>query len=1719
MKPGYEEVHVPAIRSVPGADEAYVKVTGLPKFCQPAFTGMEKLNRLQSKMCDVALKNSENLLLCAPTGAGKTNVAMLTMMQVVSQYLNPDNTVDTKAFKIVYVAPMKALVQEVVKNFGRRLKPFGMTVRELSGDSNLTRQQIMDTSVIVTTPEKWDIITRKSDDRTYTQLVRLVIIDEIHLLHDDRGPVLESLVSRTIRQVEQTLEPVRIVGLSATLPNYRDVATFLRVNPATGLFFFDNSFRPVPLQQQYIGITEKKALKRLQVMNEITYEKCLLQQKSKNQVLIFVTSRAETAKTAKALRDQAVANDEMSYFMRDDSASREIVTEELENVKSADLKETLPYGFAIHHAGLTRSDRELVEDLFADKHIQVLVCTATLAWGVNLPAHSVIIKGTQMYNPEKGRWVELSPLDIMQMLGRAGRPQFDSEGEGIIITNHSELQYYLSLMNLQLPVESQLIKCLPNHLNAEIVLGSITSIDQAVEWLSYSYLFVRMLKSPTLYGVPEGQLETDPSLREHRYNLVHSAASLLEKSQLVRYDRRSGALQSTPLGKTSSHYYISHESMATYNKHLKPTMSDIELLRLFAMSGEFKQIHVRDDEKLELTKLSQKVPIPVKEAVDEPSAKVNILLQAYISHLSLDGFALLADMSHVQQSASRIMRCLFEISLKRGWAELSCLTLNYCKMIAHRTWRSQSPLRQFKNVPDIVTRKLERKDIPFERYIDLKPIDLGELVGAPKMGRTLHKLVSQFPRLELAASVQPITRSMLRVELTITPDFEWDIKVHDYAQLFHVFVEDVDQQRVLHQEQFMLKSDTAAQQHFVTFSVPVLDPLPPNYFVRVVSDTWLHAESCIPISFKNLILPGKLPPPTQLLDLQPLPITTLPSKQIQSLYRALNISHFNPIQSQTFHELYEKDSNALVCAPTGSGKTICAEFAILRSLSVDSSNKTVYIHPKKEGVDIMAANWTERFGKIGVSVGVLTGDAPTDTKIFAASAIVLSTTKNFDSYSRRWKQRKAVQNASLVIFDELHLLGGTDGPTLEVCISRMRYVAAQTESQIRFIGLSASLANANDVGAWMGVKSGGLFNFSPKVRPIPLEIFMQSSDVSNFSSRLLAFGKPLYNGIRRYAGSSSLPSLVFVPSRRQAQLTAIDIMTYVTNGGDDESATSFIKSGSEDMLQKEAATVKEQSLTETLGSGVGFIHSGMTEGDRKKVLMLYKAGVIGVLVCTYDCTWGLDLTAHFVAILGTESYDGKEGRYVDYAISDMLNMMGKAGRPGTDSAAKCLIMCHTPKKEHLKKLLFEPLPVESHLDSFLHDNFCSEICTKVIENQQEALDYLTWSFLYRRLTKNPIYYGLSGTTPQHLSEHLSDIVEVVLGDLGESKCIELDEEEGEVSPLNLGMVGSFYYLTYSTIELVAASVTSKTKTRGIVEILSAATEFGSLGMRHNEDKTLRMMARNLPYTTEAAVWNDPNNKALVLLQSHFERKGMNPDLKQDQKEVLGGSVGILQAIVDVVASNGWLKPALAAMEVSQMVVQGVWSKDSVLKQVPGLSEANIEALKKKGVESPFDILEMEDEDRESCLQGVGEDEMNEVATFCNSYPVVEVGVEVVDAGELSAGGSMRVKVSLAREVDEDDEEEEKRKVGVVCSPLFPEEKMESYWLVLGDVENNKLLAIKRTLLGEKGVVNLDGMAPEEVGDHKLKLFLMSDSYLGVDQEFDVNISVGAAEEDSEEEEE
>ncbi|TRZ02195.1 hypothetical protein DNTS_030428 [Danionella cerebrum] len=1635
QRKGYEEVHVPALKPKPfGDDETLVAIEKLPKYAQAGFEGFKTLNRIQSKVFKTSMETDENLLICAPTGAGKTNVALMAMLREIGKHINMDGTINVADFKIIYIAPMRSLVQEMVGSFGKRLASYGITVSELTGDHQLCKEEINATQVIVCTPEKWDIITRKGGERTYTQLVRLIIIDEIHLLHDDRGPVLESLIARTIRNVELTQEDVRLIGLSATLPNYEDVATCLRVDPSKGLFYFDNSFRPVPLEQTYVGITEKKAIKRFQIMNEIVYEK-IMEHAGKNQVLVFVHSRKETGKTARAIRDMCLEKDTLGLFLREGSASTEVLRTEAEQCKNLELKDLLPYGFAIHHAGMTRVDRTLVEDLFADRHIQVLVSTATLAWGVNLPAHTVIIKGTQVYSPEKGRWTELGALDILQMLGRAGRPQYDSKGEGILITSHGELQYYLSLLNQQLPIESQMVGKLADMLNAEIVLGNVQTAKDAVNWIGYTYLYVRMLRNPTLYGVSHDDRSADPLLERRRMDLVHTAASLLEKNNLIKYDKRSGSFQVTDLGRIASHFYITHESIMTYNQLLKPTLSEIELFRVFSLSSEFRNITVREEEKLELQKLLERVPIPVKESIEEPSAKINVLLQAYISQLKLEGFALMADMVYVTQSAGRLMRAIFEIVLSRGWAQLTDKTMNLCKMIDKRMWQSMSPLRQFRKLPEEVIKKIEKKNFPFERLYDLNHNEIGELIRMPKMGKTIHKYVHQFPKLDLAVHLQPITRSTLKVELTITPDFQWDDKIHGSSEAFWILVEDVDSEVVLHHEYFLLKAKYAQDEHLVTFFVPVFEPLPPQYFIRIASDRWLSCETQLPVSFRHLILPEKYPPPTELLDLQPLPVSALRNAAFESLYQ--NFPFFNPIQTQVFNAVYNSDDNVFVGAPTGSGKTICAEFAILRMLLHNPEGRCIYITPMEALAEQVFLDWHQKFqDTLNKKVVLLTGETSTDLKLLGKGDIIISTPDKWDILSRRWKQRKNVQNVSLFIVDEVHLIGGDNGPVLEVICSRMRYISSQIERPIRIVALSSSLSNAKDVAHWLGCSTTATFNFHPNVRPVPLELHIQGFNVSHTQTRLLSMAKPVYHAIMKH--SPSKPVLVFVPSRRQTRLTAIDILTFCAA---DVIPQRFLHSTEKD-LAPFMENLSDVTLKETLSNGVGYLHEGLSATERRIVEHLFNSGAIQVIVASRSLCWGTNISAHLVIVMDTQYYNGKIHAYVDYPIYDVLQMVGKANRPLQDDEGRCVIMCQGSKKDFFKKFLYEPLPVESHLDHCLHDHFNAEIVTKTVENKQDAVDYLTWTFLYRRMTQNPNYYNLQGMSHRHLSDHLSELVENTLQDLEQSK--------------------------------------------------------------HHEDTLLRQLAQKVPHKLNNPKFNDPHVKTNLMLQAHLSRMQLSAELQSDTEDILSKAVRLIQACVDVLSSNGWLSPALAAMELAQMVTQAMWSKDSYLKQLPHFTSELIKRCTDKGVESIFDIMEMEDEDRTGLLQ-LSDAQMADVARFCNRYPNIELSYEVADKEDIKSGSSVVVQVQLEREEEV---------TGPVIAPLFPQKREEGWWVVIGDPKSNSLISIKRLTLQQKAKVKLDFVAPV-VGVHHYTLYFMSDAYMGCDQEYKFNVDVKEADSEGE----
>lgn len=287
----YEEVKIPYSEPMPiGLEEKPVYIQDLDEIGQLAFKGMRRLNRIQSIVFETAYNTNENMLICAPTGAGKTNIAMLTVLHEIRQHFQ-QGVIKKNEFKIVYVAPMKALAAEMTNYFSKRLEPLGIAVKELTGDMQLSKNEILRTQMLVTTPEKWDVVTRKSvGDVGLSQIVKLLILDEVHLLHEDRGPVLESIVARTLRQVESTQSMIRILGLSATLPNYLDVATFLHVNPYIGLFYFDGRFRPVPLGQTFLGVKSTNKVQQLNNMDEVCYESVLKQVKAGHQVHFILYS-------------------------------------------------------------------------------------------------------------------------------------------------------------------------------------------------------------------------------------------------------------------------------------------------------------------------------------------------------------------------------------------------------------------------------------------------------------------------------------------------------------------------------------------------------------------------------------------------------------------------------------------------------------------------------------------------------------------------------------------------------------------------------------------------------------------------------------------------------------------------------------------------------------------------------------------------------------------------------------------------------------------------------------------------------------------------------------------------------------------------------------------------------------------------------------------------------------------------------------------------------------------------------------------------------------------------------------------------------------------------------------------------------------------------------------------------------------------------------------
>lgn len=692
------------------------------------------------------------------------------------------------------------------------------------------------------------------------------------------------------------------------------------------------------------------------------------------QIMVFVHSRKDTVNTARTFHQMAIDDGCVELFEPAfDNAAHQRAMNDFKNVRNRELRDLIPKGFGMHNAGMARADRNFVERIFSEGAIKVLCCTATLAWGVNLPAAAVVIKGTQLYSSEAGKFVDLGILDVLQIFGRAGRPQFQDTGIGFICTGQEKLQHYLSAVTQQQPIESKFARKMVDNLNAEISLGTVTSVPEAVTWLGYSYLFVRMRRNPQAYGIDWNEFQDDPQLGQRRRQLIIGAARTLHNSQMIIFNEKTEELRAKDVGRIASQYYVLQTSIEIFNTMMRPQATEADVFKMISMSGEFDNVQSRENEAQELERLrSESVPCEVedpksrakdallgkaprtskdgkvandsKEAkILESHAKVNILLQSYISKARLEDFALVSDSAYVAQNAARICRALFMIALNRGWGYQCLVLLSICKSIEKQIWPYQHPFHQF-DLPQPVLRNLDEKTpaSSIESLRDMEPAEIGGLVHNHKMGTTISRLLDNFPTLSIEAEIAPLNRDVLRMRLYLYPEFTWNDRHHGTSESYWIWVENSETSEIYHHEYFILNRKKLYDSHELNFTIPLSDPIPSQIYVRAVSDRWLGAETVYPVSFQHLIRPDTESVYTDLLDLQPLPVSALKNPLLEEIY-VQRFQFFNPMQTQIFHTLYHTSNNVLLGSPTGSGKTVAAELAMWWAFREKPGSKVVYI--------------------------------------------------------------------------------------------------------------------------------------------------------------------------------------------------------------------------------------------------------------------------------------------------------------------------------------------------------------------------------------------------------------------------------------------------------------------------------------------------------------------------------------------------------------------------------------------------------------------------------------------------------------------------------------------------------------------------------------------------------------------------------------------------------
>ncbi|KAM7220413.1 hypothetical protein V8F06_004192 [Rhypophila decipiens] len=624
----------------------------LPNKAHPVFP-FKLFNAVQSKCFPYVYQTNDNVVVSAPTGSGKTAIFELAICRLALEQARA-----SQPFKIVYQAPTKSLCSERVRDWSRKFSTLDLKCAELTGDTTQAElRSVAEASIIVTTPEKWDSITRKWEDhRRLVQLVKLFLIDEVHFLKDIRGATLEAVVSR----MKTIGGNIRFIALSATIPNSDDVAKWLGRNYLNQTLpalkeTFGEEYRPVQLQKFVYGFNFNGNDWVLDKFLDSQLPTIISRHTQKKPILVFCFTKKICESTARKLVESISGvsdNDRPWPFPK-----RRI------QVVNRDLQELVGSGVAFHHSGLDAQDRQAVEQGFLAGEIGLICCTSTLAVGINLPCHTVILKGTVGYTDDKLQ--EYSDLEVMQMLGRAGRPQFDDTATAIILTRAPNKERYEKMVSGQEVIESTLHLNLIEHLNSEISLNTITDIRKAKEWLAGTFLNVRLRRNPNHYNLTGGA--SNPTLIDDKLaEICERDINQLKEAKLM-VDHVGFCC--TEYGRAMSKYMVEFSSMKKMLV-IKFGAGLEQMITVIAQASEFKDFRLKPQERVIFKEMSRNPVIlfPIKEGISHTWHKVSLLVQSALSNLDFpdSGDAakmrsdLIKERSIVLHKFARLVRALID---------------------------------------------------------------------------------------------------------------------------------------------------------------------------------------------------------------------------------------------------------------------------------------------------------------------------------------------------------------------------------------------------------------------------------------------------------------------------------------------------------------------------------------------------------------------------------------------------------------------------------------------------------------------------------------------------------------------------------------------------------------------------------------------------------------------------------------------------------------------------------------------------------------------------------------------------------------------------------------------------------------------------------------------------------------------------------------------------